>query len=330
VPYEVVTGLYGDGGIGKSLLLMQLQTSTALGLPWLGLLVEPAPSLGVYCEDPENELWRRQDDINASYGVERSDLGEAHWMIRFGEDNTLMTFSRSGVAELTRFHKEVVEAARDLGVRLVCFDTANDGFPGDENNRSQVRQYIQRGFGSIALAIGGAVVTTAHPSQSGLSSGEGTSGSGAWSNSFRSRLFFHLPEAEVGERRDDNARVLERRKANYAAARDEISLVWRVGCFELANLPKAGATPFGVIDAETTFLDLLRQFDASNRIVSDSKHAGNYAPRAFEELPREQRRGYRRADFAKAMNALFARQVIENVDYGRKSDERKKIVVRPA
>jgi hypothetical protein len=251
IPYEVVTALYGDGGIGKSLLLMQLQTSTALGLPWLGLPVEPVPSLGVYCEDPHDELWRRQDDIDASYGVfgERHKLGEAHWMVRFGEDNTLMTFTRGGVAELTRFHKEVVEAARDLGVRLVCFDTANDGFPGDENNRSQVRQYVQRGFGSIALAIDGAVVVSAHPSQSGLSSGEGTSGSGAWSNSFRSRLFFRLPEVERGERRDDNARVLERRKANYASARDELNLVWRCGAFEPANMPAPGATALGRIDA---------------------------------------------------------------------------------
>ena len=60
IPYEVVTGLYGDGGVGKSLLSQQLQTGTALGSSWLGLPVEEVASLGVYCEDNENELWRRQ------------------------------------------------------------------------------------------------------------------------------------------------------------------------------------------------------------------------------------------------------------------------------
>jgi RecA-family ATPase len=315
IPYEVVTGLYGDGGIGKSLLLMQLQTSTALSMKWLGLDVEPLASLGVYCEDPETELWRRQDEIDASYGVERAGLGDAHRMVRFGQDNTLITFGRSGVGELTRFHKEVVEAALDLRVRLLLFDTANDGFAGNENDRGQVRQYVQRAFGSIALAIDGAVVVSAHPSQAGLNSGEGTSGSGAWSNSFRSRLFSHFPEVEPGERRDDNARVLERRKANYATARDEIPLVWRLGCFEPAILPRPGTTPFGVIDAETTFLDLVGQFEKQVRFLSTSINAGNYAPRVFSKLAPEERRGWKAADFEKAMNALFKREKIKLAEY---------------
>ena len=53
LPYGVVTGLYGDGGLGKSLLSQQLQTSTALGKPWLALAVEQVVSLGIYCEDFE-------------------------------------------------------------------------------------------------------------------------------------------------------------------------------------------------------------------------------------------------------------------------------------
>ena len=34
VPQDVVTGLYGVGGIGKSLLAQQLMTATALGKDW--------------------------------------------------------------------------------------------------------------------------------------------------------------------------------------------------------------------------------------------------------------------------------------------------------
>ena len=66
IPYEVVTGLYGDGGVGKSLLSQQLQTGTALGSSWIGLPVEQVVSLGVYCEDSRDELWRRQGDINVA------------------------------------------------------------------------------------------------------------------------------------------------------------------------------------------------------------------------------------------------------------------------
>jgi RecA-family ATPase len=277
-------------------------------------------------------VWRRQDDIDASYRIfgERQKLATAHWMVRFGEDNTLMTFGRDGVGVLTTFHKRIVEAARDLKVKLVGIDTANDCFPGDENKRSQVRQFVQRALGAIAIAIGGAVITTAHPSQHGLQTGEGASGSGGWSASFRSRLFFRYPEITDGEQRNPDMRVLERRKANYASVGDEIPLLWRAGCFEPAKLPKPGTTETGTVDATTTFLDLLHQFEGQNRIVSDNSHAGNYAPRMFGGLPRDQRRGFKEANFKTAMNVLFGRGAIANVDYGRKGDERKKIIARPS
>src|SRR5436305_427981 len=51
LPSGVATGLYGDGGLGKSLLAQQLQTSAGVNLPWLGLPVEKCVSLGAYCED---------------------------------------------------------------------------------------------------------------------------------------------------------------------------------------------------------------------------------------------------------------------------------------
>jgi len=145
IPYGVVTGLYGDGGLGKSLLAQQLQTSTALGRPWLGLSTEKIASLGIYCEDSRDELLRRQAEINVAYGCEDSDDLEnrVHWMPRLGEDNLFMTFS-GGVGKLTDFHEGVTEAAVRLGVKLVIVDTAADVFGGNENDRGQVRQFISR------------------------------------------------------------------------------------------------------------------------------------------------------------------------------------------
>ena len=125
IPCGVVTGLYGDGGLGKSLSAQQLQTGAALGTTWLGLPVEQVASLGVYCEDDEDELWRRQDDINQSYGVEDGGrLASLEWMPRLGEDNILMTFNSKGVGELTKFHEHVTTAALDLKARLVSIDCA--------------------------------------------------------------------------------------------------------------------------------------------------------------------------------------------------------------
>jgi hypothetical protein len=325
LPCGVVTGLYGDGGLGKSLLAQQLQTAAATGKTWLGLTVERTPSLAVYCEDSNDELWRRQRDINLDYGVNNDDLADVHWMPRLGEDNLMMVFGRNGVGELTKFHQHVLNAALRLKVRLVILDTAADVFGGSENDRNQVRQFVSRALGSIALKINGAVLLCAHPSRSGLTTGEGDGGSTGWSNSLRSRLFLRAPALEAGDDRDPDARILERKKANYAARNDEIKLRWRNGVIEPGAIVLPGSTSFGSLDAKDVFLSLLDQFAGMNRPLSDNSKAGNCAPRTFGKLPREQRHDFRDVDFNRAMERLFKSGAIENIDYGRPSDMRRMI-----
>ena len=151
-------------------------------------------------------------------------------MPRLGEDNILMTFTRSGVGELTVFHRYVVEAALDLKARLVIIDTAADTFGGNENDRGQVRQFVQRALGQIALKIDGALVCCAHPSRAGSRPATGDSGSTGWSNAFRSRAYLNRPDAEQnGEPVDNDARILTRKKANFASIGDTIRLRWQNG-----------------------------------------------------------------------------------------------------
>jgi hypothetical protein len=287
LPCGVVTGLYGDGGLGKSLLAQQLQTGTALGSTWIGLPVEQIVSLGLYCEDDEDELQRRQASIDGSYGVDLARLGDAHWMPRLGEDNLLMTFASNGSGELTKFHAHVLTAALDLKARLVIVDAAADTFGGNENDRNHVRQYVQRALGSIALKIKGAVLCNAHPSREGLKSGTGDSGSTGWSNAFRSRLFLNEPKLEAGEPPDPDVRVLERKKANYASRGNQIRLRWRQGVIEPERPEAPGATPFGKLDAKAVFVSLHTDFEGMGRPLSANNHAGNFAPRLFAKLPRE-------------------------------------------
>ena len=198
---------------------------------------------------------------------------------------------------------------------------------GNENDRNHARQFVQRALGSIALKIKGAVLCCAHPSRAGLTSGEGDGGSTGWSNSFRSRLFLRARAIEEGEPPDPNARILERRKANYASRNDEVQLRWRQGVVEPEPPDAPGATSFGKLDAKDVFLSLLHEFEEQNRPLSANSRSGNYAPRLFGGLSRKQRHDYRAADLRHAMEALFASRKIENAPYGRKGDERKKIVL---
>jgi len=83
--------LTGPGGAGKSLLMQQLLTSAVLGWPFLGLACQPGRALFFGAEDDQDELWRRQHDINRAAGLTMTDIAEAGlWLApRVGFDNTL-------------------------------------------------------------------------------------------------------------------------------------------------------------------------------------------------------------------------------------------------
>ena len=145
-------------------------------------------------------------------------------------------------------------------------------------------------------------------------------GSTAWHNAVRSRLYLtRPPDDDTGDRR-----ILTRKKANYATSGDTIKLTWHDGVFVSAE---PGGI-FGTIQrrkAETVFLDLLGKFEADSRPVSDSSRAGNYAPRLFAKRP--EREGFAKADFERAMEALFAEGRIKIEAYGRSGDPRRRIAI---
>jgi hypothetical protein len=227
IPRAVVTALYGDGGMGKTLLAQQLLTSVATGQPWIGQEVTLGRALGVMCEDDVDELHRRQDAINQQMEITPGQLGSLRYSARLGMDNVLMAFDGRDVGRLTEAFNQIEAMCKAFHPDILVCDTIADFFGGNENNRSEVRQFVQNVFGKLARDFSCAVLVCAHPSISGMASGTGTGGSTAWSNTVRSRLYL---TAQEGDDSDPNIRTLTRKKANYAARDAEISLVWRAGC----------------------------------------------------------------------------------------------------
>ncbi|MES2136186.1 MAG: AAA family ATPase, partial [Pseudomonadota bacterium] len=93
---ETVGLISGNGGAGKSTLMMQLATCAALGLPWLGLKVKPARALMLACEDDRRIVRLRQRWINRALGYDMADVLDAGLDVipRAGRDNTLMELDR--------------------------------------------------------------------------------------------------------------------------------------------------------------------------------------------------------------------------------------------
>jgi len=326
-----VTLNYGDGGVGKTLLAQQLMTSVATGKPWCGLAVSRGRAIGLFCEDNESEMHRRQAAINRQCGIDFIDLEDMRWASGVGEDNTFAEQNFSGAIVPTQAFATFVNRCQDFRAKLIVIDTAADTFGGDENNRRQVRQYIGTVLGRLARELNAAVVLNAHPSRSGLgANGDMDGGSTAWSNTARARWSLARQKAEGDEQPDTDIRILTRRKANYATIGDTIRLRRTDGALlpierggSLERLADASA-------AETVFLELLRRVTEENRPVSDSASANNGAPRLFAKRP--DRQGFERKDFEAAMQRLFANQVIAMAEYGRASGNGRprRIVLREA
>ena len=106
----------GDGGLGKSTLLQQWQSSCATNALWIGLSVEECVTLGVYTEDEDQDIDLRQDAIDDAYGLDCVATGKMHMLARAGEDSEMVVFDKAGNPTLTRFYRQVVEAAMDYRV----------------------------------------------------------------------------------------------------------------------------------------------------------------------------------------------------------------------
>ena len=296
-----------------------------------GCPLSRARALGIYCEDSRGELWRRQADINAAYGCDFAALRDVHWLPRLGEDNVLMTFTSKGVGELTKFHGQVLGMALDLQRPPCNFRYRRGRFcrqrerprPGAAIRSKSMRKH--RAQKSAEASLSRRIQAVA-----GIKSGEGDGGSTGWSNAFRSRLYLREPTTENGETLDKDARILERRKANYASRNEELRLRWRKASSSRRRPFSAGVTAFGKVDPIDVFLSLVRQFGEQERDVSVNTRAGNYAPRVFGRLPPTNAATYREADFRRAMEEAFAKGKIENAPYGRKGDERRKLVIAEA
>ncbi len=145
------------------------------------------------------------------------------------------------------------------------------------------------------------MVLLAHPSLSGLNSGTGTSGSTAWNNSVRPRLYL-VRIAEEGFERYSKARVLKMMKSNYGPTGGKIGLTWKEGVFEADALPQGLDAVTRNAKAERVLLNLLDTHAAQGRNVSASP-SSTFAPSVFAKMPKAE--GCTKRVLTAAMEALL-------------------------
>jgi RecA-family ATPase len=328
LPLRNVAMLSGEGATGKTLLQLQLGVAHALGRDWIGTLPKPGPYLYFGAEDEIDELHRRLADILRLYGSSFADIrGKVHILSFAGEDAVLGHADHTGLVKPTPLFERLLGAAIEIKPVLIGIDTSADVFAGNENDRAQVRQFVGM-LRKLAMLSNAYIIVNSHPSLTGISSGTGLSGSTAWHNSVRARMYLRTAKTDKDEESDPNLRMLEFKKSNYGPIAKSIALRWDQGVYKpvaaIGSLDKMATEQ----NAERLFVALLDRFNDQGRNVSEKAASKNYAPTAFSKEAEAKKHGIKKADFEGAMRRLFAASAISVQPYGAPSRGTTRLVTR--
>lgn len=307
IPDRQVSLYSGDGGTGKSLTTLQLGVAAVTGGDWLGHKVKRGNVLYITAEDEMAELHRRIKDI-AKAVPDTAGFENLHLRSLAEEDALMAEHGEEGLKP-TKLYEAVLAYALDVKPNLIVLDTLADIYPANENDRAKVRQFVGL-MRRIAMGVNCSVVVLSHPSLNGLMTKSGTSGSTAWSNSVRARMYLEFGENGTDE--DPDMRTLFNKKVNYAKRGGKILMRYKNGAFVSVNCTPENNHSANV-RAQRVFVKLLRLHTEQHVNVSCTTGA-NFAPPTFYK--HSQSEGISKTAFRLAMETLLADGTIKNVQYG--------------
>ena len=307
------TLLVGPGGIGKTLLAQQVASSRVLGRDHIDTIGAVAPVLMWACEDDFDELWRRQMAIARSLKVGLEAFTDFHLIPRHGLDNALVS-TEFGRLLFTPLIEELRQQALDLRVDTVILDNVAQLYGGNENDRHSVTVFLNALVGALPDM---AILLLAHPSRG---AGSEFSGSGAWENVARTRLYLgsKLPDqqADADEEPQDDVRYLARRKANYSA-KDWRRFTYRDGVL----VPDSAADGEGMVgairerSAERVVLAGLKRLADMNLTATDGTTSARYLPKLLGQYKLSE--GHSKTELADAMRRLMLADKVRRAVVGK-------------
>ena len=321
-----VTLLAGLGRIGKTLIAQMIGSALALGRPFIDEVPATRCVLGWFAEDDHDELWRRQVSIAAYLGVGVEKFAGKFIVESFTDrDCTLFDVDPAGRVTSTPMQDELREQVLDYKADVVILDNAARLFAGKESDRHQVTRFVAS---LNAAANGAAVLLLAHP---GRAVGSEYSGSSAWENASRSRMFLsdRQPDAHLFDREDEvptgELRYLSKRKTNYSA-RDLRTFHYENGV--LVPQEPLGACG-GLADSIRHRRDERIVTDGFKRLVemgqqpTDGETSPNFLPKLLGQFKLNE--GRTKRDLSAAMRRLQTDGVLHKGVVGQYANRSKKL-----
>lgn len=234
VPTGHVTLLSAHGGMGKSTIALMLCVAAALNRPLFGIPTKVGKALFVSLEDAPSVVRHRLARITQDWNLNPADFDGRLAIVDGTDDPELFSaFGRSEAGDPTGTFKELVKLVEVESFDLIVIDNASDAFDGDEIQRRQVRAFM-RTLTRLAKHNTCSILLLAHVDKGtsrsrGRDKDEGYSGSTAWHNSSRSRLFLH--------RKSGDMLALVQQKNNLGRLCNPLELIWPEGGLPVEATP---------------------------------------------------------------------------------------------
>jgi hypothetical protein len=262
-----------------------LAASIAAGLPFLGQPTKAGRVLYFSAEDPGSLVRRRLAKVCRELGLNPAVLAPSLRVLDATEPSpVLYTEQRTHgmrVGMLTSTYQALLQYVGANAVDVVVVDNASDTFDADEISRAPVREFV-RSLTQLVRARGGAVLLLAHvdknTSRAGKSANlESYSGSTAWHNSARSRLFFVKTGPGLYE--------LQHQKSNLGGEMPPLALEWPAdGLPRVA--PTAAPQPLSGPDENLrALLALIDEYARRGEYPSTSPNGPNNPSKCFATAP---------------------------------------------
>jgi putative DNA primase/helicase len=321
LPACVVTLLSAHGGTGKSMIGLMLAVSVALGLPLFGASTRRGKVAFFSGEDPGDLVRYRLHWICEKLAVDPAELdGHLHVLDATAGDPVLFHEVAAGgrrFGATTPAYSALQAYVESHAVDVLIVDNASDAFDASEIDRAKVRGFM-RALARLAQVRSGAVLLLAHvdkgTSRGERSGTEGYSGSTAWHNSARSRIYL--------SRDKDGALLLEHQKSNLGRLRDPVSLEWPHDGLPQLVVPLSPVVQ-GIADRNDTraALAVLHEFHGRGEYVATSAQSPSNAARVLGTDPAFPRR--KPAEVFNLLRDAERRGLIERQQY-RNTDRKER------
>ncbi len=322
LPRGVVTLLGAHGGTGKSTIALMLAVCGGLGRPLFDKEVTRTKTVFVSLEDGANVVRYRLGVICRVWGIDPKSLDGWLHVVDGTEYPELFAADRRGEGSMTATYARLSQLVNDVQAGLVIVDNASDAYGGDEIQRRQVRAFM-RALARIARLTDGCVLLLAHVDKTTsrnrkADGGEGYSGSTAWHNSARSRLFL--------TRGEDGLLTLEHQKSNFGQMQEPIRLRWQEDQLpHLLDLDAAfddlRSKCFIETQTAVALLRLIADFESRGQYCSPAITSRNNVFAVLKSEPTFLKLKLNAVDTRRVLNQCQRAHWIEIVDY--KSPDRK-------